>query len=423
LHFLREADVKVLVLNCGSSSIKYQVFGMPEARTLAGGLVQRIGEASGSIEQWNDGNTTRLEAAIPGHEDGLQLAMKLLTEGEGAPLARVSDIGAVGHRVVHGGERFKEPVLIDEEVMQAIESHAELAPLHNPPNLLGIQVALKLLPAAPQVAVFDTAFHQSMPAYAYRYAVPEELYTEGRIRRYGFHGTSHRYVAMRAAELLRKNPSEVSLISCHLGNGSSVTAIAGGKSVDTSMGLTPLEGLVMGTRSGDIDPGVIFYLARNKGLSNDGIDRLLNKKSGLLGLSGSSNDVRELLRSADEGDEKCRLALDVFCYRLRKYIGAYYAVLGKVDAVIFTAGIGENSPETRRRTCSGLDGLGIDVDPAKNESAVGRESDISVDGTRTRVLVIPTKEEMLIASDTYALTRKSERYPEANDSFTASSAA
>ena len=415
--------MKVLALNCGSSSIKYRVFDMPEARTLAGGLVQRIGEPNGGIEQWNDGNTTSLKTSIRGHEDGLQLAMKLLTEGEGAPLAHVSDIGAVGHRVVHGGERFKEPVLIDEEVIRAVDSHAELAPLHNPPNLLGIRVARRLLPDVPHAAIFDTAFHQTMPAFAFRYAVPEELYTEGRIRRYGFHGTSHRYVAMRAAELLGKDPSEVNLISCHLGNGSSVTAIAAGKSVATSMGLTPLEGLVMGTRSGDIDAGVVFHLARVKGLSVDDIDRLLNKKSGLLGLSGSSNDVRELLSLADQGCEKCLLALDVFCYRLRKYIGAYYAVLGQVDGIVFTAGIGENSPVIRRRTCSGLEGLGIAVDPAKNEIAVGRESDISVDGTRTRVLVIPTEEEVLIANDTYALTRESKRHPGAKDSFTASSAA
>jgi len=419
----RETDVKVLVLNCGSSSIKYQVFGMPGAEAIARGLVQRIGEPKGGIEQWVDGNRIDLETKIPGHEYGLELAIKLLTEGENAPLAHVSEIGAVGHRVVHGGERFTEPVLVDEEVIRAIEAHAELAPLHNPPNLLGIRVALKLLPEAPQVAVFDTAFHQSMPAYAYRYAIPEELYTEGRIRRYGFHGTSHRYVAMRAAELLGKDPSEVNLISCHLGNGSSVTAIAEGKSVDTSMGLTPLEGLVMGTRSGDIDAGVVFHLARVKGLSVDEIDRLLNKKSGLLGLSEASNDVRELLNLEAQGCEKCRLALDAFCFRLRKYVGAYYAVLGEVHGIVFTAGIGENSPEIRRRTCSGLEGLGIAVDPAKNQSAVGRESDVSVDGMRTRVLVIPTKEEMLIASDTYALTQKPKRHPGAEDSVTASSAA
>lgn len=403
--------MKVLVLNCGSSSIKYQVFGMPEAKVLARGLVQRIGEPEGGIEQWVDGagTGTSLSTKIPDHEYGLQLAIKLLTEGKGAPLAHVSEISAVGHRVVHGGERFTETVLIDEEVMKAIEAHAELAPLHNPPNLLGIRVALKLLPRAPQVAVFDTAFHQSMPAYAYRYALPEELYTDGRIRRYGFHGTSHRYVAMRAAALLGKDPSGVNLISCHLGNGCSITAIAAGNSVDTSMGLTPLEGLVMGTRSGDIDPAIIFHLARVQGRSFDDIDRLLNKKSGLLGLSGSSNDVRELLRLTKKKDEKCRIALDVFCYRLKKYIGAYCAVLGSVDALIFTAGIGENSPHIRSQACSGLKGFGIAIDPAKNESAIGRESDISPDGMPTRVLVIPTKEEMLIAQDTYAVTQAATR--------------
>jgi acetate kinase len=403
--------VKVLVLNCGSSSIKYQVFGMPEAEVLARGLVQRIGESEGGIEQWVDGAGTSLTAKIPDHEYGLQLAIKLLTEGEGAPLAHVSEISAVGHRVVHGGERFTETVLIDEEVIKAIEDHAELAPLHNPPNLLGIQVALKLLPQAPQVAVFDTAFHQSMPACAYRYALPEELYTDGRIRRYGFHGTSHRYVAMRAAALLGKDPADVNLISCHLGNGCSITAIRAGNSVDTSMGLTPLEGLVMGTRSGDIDPAIIFHLARVQGRSFDEIDRLLNKKSGLLGLSGSSNDVRELLRLTEKKDGRCRVALDVFCYRLKKYIGAYCAVLGSVDAVIFTAGIGENAPHIRSQACSDLKGFGIAIDPAKNEGAVGRECDISPDGMRTRVLVIPTNEEMLIAQDTYGVTQAATRQP------------
>ena len=395
--------MKVLVLNCGSSSIKYQVFGMPEAEVLARGLVERIGEPEGGITQWANGDSTTLSARIPDHEYGLQLAIKLLTEGESAPLAHVSEISAVGHRVVHGGERFTETVLIDSEVVGAIEAHAELAPLHNPPNLLGIQVAFKLLPDAPQVAVFDTAFHQSMPPRAYRYALPEELYKNGRIRRYGFHGTSHRYVSMRAAALLGKEPSQVNLISCHLGNGCSVTAIAGGKSVDTSMGLTPLEGLVMGTRCGDIDPAIVFHLARVQGRSIDEIDRLLNKESGLLGLSGSSNDVRELLRLAEEKDENGRLALDVFCYRLKKYIGAYCAVLGSVDALIFTAGIGENVPYVRSQASSGLEGFGIAVDPTKNKQALGLESDISLDGMPARVLVIPTNEEKLIAMDTYAI--------------------
>ena len=397
--------MKILVLNCGSSSIKYQVFVMPEGLVLAKGLVQRIGEAEGSIEQKADGRAKSQSARIPDHEFGLQLAMRFLTEGEGAPLADVAEIAAVGHRVVHGGERFTETVLIDGDVIAAVEAHAELAPLHNPPNLLGIRVALKVLPNALQVAVFDTAFHQTMPAHVYRYALPEGLYREGRIRRYGFHGTSHRYVAMRTADLLGLKPSEANLISCHLGNGCSITAIAGGKSVDTSMGLTPLEGLVMGTRCGDIDAAIVFHLARVQGRSIDEIDRMLNKQSGLLGLSGRSNDVRELLRLADDGDEKARLSLDVFCYRLKKYIGAYCAALGAVDALVFTAGIGENSPRIRELACSRLDVLGIAIDRAKNAAAVGRESDITAEGMRTRVLVVPTNEEKLIAMDTYAIAK------------------
>jgi acetate kinase len=395
--------VKTLVLNCGSSSIKYQVFLMPEGEVIAKGLVQRIGESEGGIEQSAGGSKQSLKLEIPDHELGLREAVKLLTEGEGAPLKDASEIGAVGHRVVHGGERFTETVLIDDDVIDAIEAHAELAPLHNPPNLQGIRVALKMFPGAPQVAVFDTAFHQTMPPRSYRYAIPEHLYRDGGIRRYGFHGTSYRYVAMRAAAMLGKSADDVNLIICHLGNGSSIAAVAGGRSVDTSMGLTPLEGLVMGTRCGDVDPAVIFHLGRVQGLSNDQIDRLLNKQSGLLGLSGKSNDVRQLLKLADAGDDMAQLALDVFCYRLKKYIGAYIAVLGKVDAIVFTAGIGENQPRVRAGACSGLETLGVEVDGPRNESALGTEADISAPGSKKRVLVVPTNEEKLIAMDTYAL--------------------
>jgi acetate kinase len=400
--------MKVLVLNCGSSSIKYQVFSMPQAEIIAKGLVQRIGESDGGIEQTSDGSRQSMTLEIPDHEFGLQLAVKLLTEGDEAPLDDVSEVDAVGHRVVHGGERFTETVLIDDEVIEAIEAHAEHAPLHNPPNLQGIHVALKMFPGAPQVAVFDTAFHQTMPEHSYRYALPDHLYREGGIRRYGFHGTSFRYVAMRAADMLGTDPSAANLVACHLGNGSSIAAIANGKSVDTSMGLTPLEGLVMGTRSGDIDPGILFHLGRVQKLSVNEVEKLLNKQSGLLGISGKSNDVRELLAMVEAGDEKADLALDVFCYRLKKYIGAYYAVLGRVDALVFTAGIGENSPEIRSRTCAGLGCIGIGVDEVKNESAVGREVDITAAGMKTRVLIVPTNEEKLIAMDTYNLAAKTD---------------
>jgi acetate kinase len=306
---------------------------------------------------------------------------------------------------VHGGEKFTQTVLINDEVMEAIEDHVELAPLHNPPNLAGIRVAQGLLPGVPQVAVFDTAFHQSIPRHAFLYALPMDLYRKERIRRYGFHGTSHRYVSMRAAEILRKAPEDANLITCHLGNGASITAVAAGRSVDTSMGFTPLEGLVMGTRCGDIDPAIALHLAQARKMSPTEIDNLLNKQSGLLGLSGRSNDVRELLRLMERGHKDAATALEIFCYRIHKYIGAYLAVLGRADALVFTAGIGENSPWVRRNASKGLERFGIRIDETRNKAAVGCESDISADGAEIRVLVVPTNEEKLIAMDAYALTQ------------------
>jgi acetate kinase len=396
-------NMKVLVLNCGSSSIKYQLYSMPDGEVLAKGLIQRIGESEGTLEQTSARGNIRRAEPVPDHDAGLRRMVEMLTQGEQAPLSSVQEIAAVGHRVVHGGERFAATTLIDDDVVQAIKAHIALAPLHNPPNLLGIEVARALLPGVPQVAVFDTAFHQTLPAHAYLYALPSKLYREAKVRRYGFHGTSHRYVAQRAAEMLGRPADSVNLITAHLGNGSSITAVENGKSVDTSMGLTPLEGLVMGTRSGDIDPAIIFHLARVEGMSLDDIDKLLNKKSGLIGLSGKSNDVRELLRLRNEGDKDAAMAIEVCCYRLKKYVGAYLAVLGRLDALVFTAGIGENSPFIRERVCSGLDRLGIKVDPEKNQAARGREADISPPGLETRVLVVPTNEEKLIAMDTFAL--------------------
>ncbi|MBN1611132.1 MAG: acetate kinase [Polyangiaceae bacterium] len=399
-------NMKVLVLNCGSSSVKYQLYSMPDGEVLAKGLVQRIGEREGSLEQTSVRGAVKRTEPIADHDAGLRRIFELLTQGEHAPLGSVEEIGAVGHRVVHGGERFAATTLIDDDVAAAIKAHFPLAPLHNPPNLLGIEVARSLLPKVPQVAVFDTAFHQTLPPHAYLYALPPKLYREAKVRRYGFHGTSHRYVTQRAAEMLDRPADTVNLITAHLGNGSSVTAVENGKSVDTSMGLTPLEGLVMGTRSGDIDPAIIFHLARVENMSLDDIDKLLNKKSGLVGMSGKSNDVRELLRLRDEGDQDAAMALEVCCYRLKKYVGAYLAVLGRLDALVFTAGIGENAPFIRERVCSGLSRLGIVVDPEKNQAARGREADISPAGLETRVLVVPTNEEKLIAMDTFALTAK-----------------
>jgi len=393
----------VLVLNSGSSSIRYQLFLMPEGRVLARGLVERIGEQQGVITQRSDGEEVRLEERFADHAEGLARAIALLTRGGEAPLRDVVDIGAVGHRVVHGGEKFTSTVRIDDEVIAVLEAQSALAPLHNPPNLLGIRVARELMPEVPQVAVFDTAFHQTMPEHAYLYAIPRELHREHGIRRYGFHGTSHRYVAAEAAKMLGKEATRCNLVTCHLGNGSSVAAIRNGRSVDTSMGMTPLEGLVMGTRSGDLDPAIVFHLARAEGMTIDQIDELLNKKSGLLGLSGESNDVRELLERRAEGDVGARIALAVFTYRIRKYIGAYAAVLGRVDAVVFTAGIGENAAAVRAEATEGLEALGISIDEGRNRRAIGVAADVSAPDSRTRILVVPTDEEKLIAQDTYAV--------------------
>jgi len=377
---------------------------MPAAELLAKGLVQRIGKTDAKLEQRAGGQQQNLTEAVPDHAVGLRRAMELLTESDNVPLASVEEIGAVGHRVVHGGEHFADSAVIDDDVVRAIEEHSALAPLHNPPNLLGIRVARELLPHAVQVAVFDTAFHQTLPPRSYLYAMPKQYYEQDRIRRYGFHGTSHKYVAMRSAVILKEPLDELNLITCHLGNGASMAAIKQGRVVDTSMGLTPLEGLVMGTRSGDIDPAIIFHLARTRQLPLNEIEKMLNKRSGLLGLSTSSNDVRELLQSRQQGDGDAAQALEVFCYRIKKYVGAYLAVLGKLDALVFTAGIGENAPPIRAAVCQGLAPLGLELDASRNDGLRGKESDISTAASRSRILVVPTNEEKLIAMDTYALT-------------------
>ncbi len=331
---------------------------------------------------------------IPDHREGLEhIAARLRESGV---LGDISELGAVGHRVVHGGEAFQRPTRVDEGVVAAIRGMIPLAPLHNPANLEGIQVALRLFPGVPQVAVFDTAFHQTMAPAAYRYAIPENLYREQRVRRYGFHGTSHAYVSRRAAALLGRDPADCNLITLHLGNGASAAAVRGGRSIDTSMGLTPLEGLVMGTRCGDLDPAIPFYLARNLGMDIAVLDDLLNRRSGLLGLCGA-NDMREIHRRIGQGDPAAALALDVFCHRLRKYLGAYWVELGRLDALVFTGGIGENDAEVRSRTCAGLEGMGIRLDAAANQVCAQVERNISEAGSPVVVLVIPTKEELEIA--------------------------
>lgn len=393
--------IKVLVINSGSSSIKYQLFKMDDGAVLASGSIERIGEAQGlhryRLHQGADITESRYEQCFADHREGLSRIGTLLRES--GALTGLSELFAIGHRVVHGGESFREPALITETVVKQIREMIPLAPLHNPANLMGIEVALQQAPDIPQVAVFDTAFHQSIPAHAYRYALPDALYTEQRVRRYGFHGTSHSYVAKQAAALLGKPLSSLRLITLHLGNGASAAAIAQGHSVDTSMGMTPLEGLMMGTRCGDLDPAIHFYLARTTGLDNDAIESLLNQESGLKGICGA-NDMREVHRLADAGDAQSRLALEMYCYRIKKYLGAYFAALGGLDAVVFTGGIGANDARVREQCCAGLEALGIALDTQKNAATGSGAFDIHSETSMVSLLVIPTNEELEIALQT-----------------------
>jgi acetate kinase len=393
--------MKILVLNCGSSSVKYQFVDSASGVPLAKGLVSRIGLAEAVVthKPW-DRPEVKVSAEILDHIIAIEYVITMLMSPNHGVIKDKSEISAVGHRVVHGGEEFTDSVLITGELMSRLRALIELAPLHNPHNIRGINACQKALPHAPQVAVFDTAFHHSMPPHAFIYGIPYVFYKRYGIRRYGFHGTSHKYVCDRAAALLGKPLSELKLISCHLGNGSSVAAVNGGVSIDTSMGFTPLEGLLMGTRSGDIDPAVILHIMSREELSLHEGNTLLNKHSGLAGISGISSDMREVVIAAQSGNSNAKLAIDVFCYRLRKYIGSYLAVLGGLDALIFTAGIGENSAIVRSESCNGLEFLGIKIDTARNDAAVGKECDISVTDARVRTLVIPTNEELVIAHDT-----------------------
>ena len=396
--------MKVLVVNCGSSSLKYQLYEMPQAQVLAKGLLEKIGEEDSRLTHEYDGKKYAAETAIDDHEAGMSLILDTLVSEQTGVIDNISEIGAVGHRVVHGGEEFTGSVIINDKVIASVEKFADLAPLHNPPNLTGIRAAQRQLPHVTQVACFDTAFHSTIPPVAYTYALPYELYEKYRIRRYGFHGTSHRYVARRAALMLQKGKYDVNVITCHLGNGCSMAAVKNGRSVDTSMGLTPLEGLVMGTRSGDFDPAILFYLA-DKGFHLKELNALCNKKSGLIGISAVSNDMRNLSQQAKNGNVRAQLAIDIFCYRIKKYIGAYTAVLDTLDAVVFTGGIGENAVDVRARICSGLTQIGLEIDPVKNASAIRTEADISTADSRAKILVIPTNEEAAIARDTFELAR------------------
>ena len=397
--------MKTLVINSGSSSIKYQLLVMPEEEVLSSGLIERIGEENSHFEHciYKDSDLfqTLGEHRVTDHRHGMEIVAQLLTDPHYGPLNHAKEVELVGHRVVHGGEAFARPTLINDEVIQTIHRLSDLAPLHNPPNLTGIEMAGQVFKRAVQVAVFDTAFHQTLPPYAYRYALPNKLYREHGIRVYGFHGTSHRYITAQAAQMLDKPVNETSLISIHLGNGASMAAVKNGQSIDTTLGMTPLPGLVMGTRSGDIDPAIIFYLHERLQMPLDEIKRLLNKESGMKGLTGH-NDLREIIEEADAGSAEAQLALEIYAYRIKKYIGAYVAVLGRVDAVVFTGGVGENSPLIRQMALAGLSHLGIGLQPELNEDC-WPPRDISAEQASIKTLVIRTDEELEIARQAYAL--------------------
>ena len=401
--------MKVLVINCGSSSFKYQILEMPQGETLCSGLVERIGDAVGSLTHkvWKGGKEEKYTFAqpFPDHTAGMHAVVKLLTDSDKGVIKDLSEITAVGHRTVQGGERFIKACLVGEEEKQAIRDLSPLAPLHNPANLQGIEVAQELFPNAPSVAVFDTEFHATMPPQSFIYAVPYEYYEKYRVRRYGFHGTSHQYVTETAAEFLGKKIDEFNCITCHLGNGCSMTAVKNGKSFDTSMGMTPLAGLVMGTRCGDIDPALHPYLMENSGMDIKQLDNMLNKQSGLKGLCGV-NDMRDIHAAREKGDKAAQLAFDVFTHRIRSYLGAYYAVLGRVDAVIFTAGIGENDNLARAAVCENLDHIGIAIDLEANNIRSGETRNISAKGSRVPVLIVPTNEELAIAKATLKVLQK-----------------
>jgi len=392
----------ILVVNSGSSSLKYEVYEMPEGKSLGKGTVERIGMGTGNIGQSSPKGEYILEQEIRDHGVAMELVRTALIDKEKGILGDLSEIVGVGHRVVHGGERYSRSVVIDDQVLEAIKDNIELAPLHNPANLTGIMELMRLLPGVPEVAVFDTAFHQTIQPSSYLYGIPYELYEKYKIRKYGFHGTSHRYVSGEAMRMMKRVTENSNVISAHLGNGASITAIAQGKSIDTSMGFTPLEGLIMGTRSGDIDPAIIFYLME-RGYSAEELNSMLNKKSGLLGISGISNDMRDLQKASAEGITRAEAALEVFAHRVRRYIGAYMADLVKVDALIFTGGVGQHDYQMRERICRRLENLGIVMDYEKNRESKSRPGVISADYSPVTILVIPTNEELQIAMDTYDL--------------------
>ncbi|SHH28391.1 acetate kinase [Caloranaerobacter azorensis DSM 13643] len=395
--------MKILVINCGSSSLKYQLIDMTNEEVLAKGLAERIGIDGSRVKHRTIGKEeVIIEKPMSNHKVALEIVLNALTDSEHGAIKSMEEISAVGHRVVHGGEKFSGSVVIDDEVLKVLRECSDLAPLHNPPNIMGIEACQELMPNTPMVGVFDTAFHQTMPKSSYIYPLPYELYEKYGIRKYGFHGTSHKYVSNRAAEILGKDINELNIITCHLGNGASLAAIKRGKSIDTSMGFTPLEGLVMGTRCGDIDPAIVTFLMEKENMSISEVNNLLNKKSGVLGISGVSSDFRDIEEAAAKGNERAQLALDKFTSRVKKYIGAYAAIMGGVDVIVFTAGLGENSPETREAICEGLEFMGIEIDKDKNKVR-GKETIVSTENSKVKVLVVPTNEELMIARETKAL--------------------
>ena len=398
--------MNVLVINCGSSSLKFQLINAETEKVLAKGLCERIGIDGRLTYQPAGGEKEKSDLAMPTHTEAIQFVIDALTNEKTGVVKSLDEIGAVGHRLVHGGEKFASSVVITDEVKKAVEECNDLAPLHNPANLIGVAACEKLMPGTPMVAVFDTAFHQSMPEKAYMYGLPYEYYEKYKVRRYGFHGTSHSFVSKRAAEVMGKSYDEVKTIVCHLGNGSSVSAVLNGKCVDTSMGLTPLEGLVMGTRSGDIDPAIMEFIAKKENLDIEGVMEVLNKKSGVFGISGGlSSDFRDLTDAMNAGDKKAKIAMDVFSYRVAKYIGSYAAAMNGVDDIVFTAGIGENDDYVRQEVCKYLGYLGVDFDFEVNTGLRGKEAELTKEGSKVKVFVIPTNEELAIARETLALVK------------------
>lgn len=397
--------MNILVINCGSSSLKYQLINMEDESVMAIGLAERIGIEGSVVKHQTTGkDKVTIEKPMNDHKDAIKIVLDSIVNEEYGAIKDMKEISAVGHRVVHGGEKFASSVVINDEVKKALDACTELAPLHNPANLIGINACQEILPGVPMVGVFDTAFHQTMPKSSYLYGLPYELYEKYGVRRYGFHGTSHKYVSQRAADMLGKNIEDLKIITCHLGNGASIAAVDGGVCKDTSMGFTPLEGLIMGTRCGDMDPAIVPFIMEKEGLDADGLSALMNKKSGVLGMTGISSDFRDIEGAAAEGNEKATVAIEAYCKRVKKYIGSYMAEMGGVDVVLFTAGIGENSISMRKQICEGLEGLGMKIDIEKN-NVRGKDTVISTEDSKVKLLIVPTNEEVMIARDTLELVK------------------